>query len=197
MTGRQSGFTIIEAVIAASILLATCVAISAVLSGATRAAGAAAHSDRLVQVLTSECQRLAALPYFRSNAAAGRPDGAPAPASLVSGVFPWAHPELNTDGAYYVDASGGDEAGTFATTVTEGEVTVRRRAVFLKGDGVNPQRVGPDKLARWDCTSDAWPPASTLEISVEVSRKGHTASRLLLLSALRPSVEPSAQAAAP
>ncbi len=197
MTRRQRGFTIIEAVTAASILLATCVAISAVLSGATKAASAAAHSDRLAQVLTSECQRLAALPYFRSNAAAGRPDGSPALPSLVSEVFPWARTELNTGSAHYMDVSGGDEAGTFATTVAEDDVTVRLSAAFVGGDGVDPQRLGTDELTGWDCTSDAWPPSSTLEISIDVSRQGHTASRLLVLSALRPSLEPFAQAAAP
>lgn len=196
MTRRQRGFTIIEAVTAASILLATCVAISGVLSGATKAASVAAHSDHLEQVLESECQRLAALPYFRSNVAAGRPGGSPALPSLVSEVFPWARTELNTGVAHYVDASSGDEAGTFATTFEEHDVTVRLRAAFVRDDGVDPRHLGAEELAGWDCTSGAWPPSSALEISIEVSRQGHAASRLLVLSALRPSLEPSVRAAA-
>ena len=183
---------LVEAVVAAALLLATCVAISSVLSGALKADRSADHRDRLEQVLTSECQRLAALPYFASNAGAGRPPGAAAPDSLVAEVFPWARTALNTDDAYFVDASADAEAGTFVTTFEADGVSVQRRAAFVADERDESRRVGAAVLAGWDCTTATRPPATSLAIRIVAIAGGRSASRVLVLTALRPSVEPSA-----
>jgi hypothetical protein len=190
----QAGFTILEAVIAAALLLATCVATSGVVSSATKADGAADLRDRLEAALTRECERLAALPFSSADdGVAGSGEGASA-GSLVSEVFPFARPELDTERAYIVDSPGDDDAGTFVSISDAGDVRVRREAVFVRGDGDRPGHVGPADLVGWDCASAARPPATTLAVTVEVSARGRSAIRTLVLSALRPTVAPSGQA---
>lgn len=190
---RQAGFTILEAVIAASLLLATCAATSGLVNNATRADGAAGLGTHLQEVLAGECERLAALPFSGGDVGDARASGGAA-ASLVSDVFPFARPELDTDVAYFVDSSAGDEAGMFVSIVRRGSVRVRREAVFVSGDGDEPGHLGPADLAGWDCTSVPQTPTTTLRITVRVSDRGQSVSRTLVLSALRPEVDPSPQA---
>ena len=191
MIRPQTGFTILEVVIAASLLLATCIATSGVLSSATRADGAAELGTHLQGVLASECERLAALPFSADD---GTANGDSAPMSLVSEAFPFARPELNTDLGYFVDAPGDVDAGTFVSVAVNGPVRIRREAVFASGDGDEQGHLGSADLAGWDCTSVARPPATTLRISVQVSERGQSAARTLVLSALRPTVDPSTPA---
>ena len=196
MSRRRGAFTLVEVVIAASLLLTTCLAVSGVLSNATRAEAAAAVHDRLEVVLTSECRRLAALPYFHSCAGDGGPAGAPAPGSLVSEVFPWARPELDTGDRWFADGLGDDDAGTFVSIVAVGGVRVRRAAVFLADERDAARHLGVADLVGWGCASGARPPATTLAVTVEVSAQGRSASRTIVLTALRPSLEPSPQTSA-
>ena len=190
----QAGFTILEAVVAAALLLATCVATSGVLSGATKADGAADLRDRLEAALTRECERLAALPFSSADDGAARPGEGVAAGSLVSEVFPFARPELDTERAYFIDSSGGEDAGVFVSIKDAGAVRVRREAVFVPGDGDQSNHLGPADLVGWDCSSADQPPATTLTVTIEVSERGHSAARTLVLSALRPTVAPSGQA---
>lgn len=190
---REGAFTLVEVVVAASLLLATCLAISAVLGNATKVEGAAGARDGLESMLTSECRRLAALPFFDGD---GRPVGAPAPDSLVSEVFPWARPELDTDHCWFMDDLGGDEAGTFVSIVDVGGVRVRRDAVFLADERDATKHLDVADLVGWDCTSGARPPATSLAVTVDVSARGRSASRTMVFTALRPSLEPSSQASA-
>jgi len=189
---EQQGFTIVETVVAAAILLATCVGVSSVLSSALKADASVGRRDRLEEVLAAECQRLAALPYFEQGAGAGVAGGDPARDCLVADVFPWARSDWNTEDAFYLGASSNDPAGTFVTTRRVGEVAVRRRAVFRADERDESVGLGPGQLYGWDCAMSARPPATTLAIEVEATTGGRTASRTLLLTALRPSVEPSA-----
>ncbi len=193
---RQEAFTLVEAVIAATLLLTTCLAVSTVLGNATKAEGAAGARDGLEQILTSECRRLAALPYFRGDTGDGGPVGVTAPDSLVSEVFPWARPELDTDDRWFVDDLGGDDAGTFVSTAAVGGVRVRRDAVFLADERDAARHLRVADLARWDCASGARPPATSLAVTVEVSAQGLKVSRTMVFTALRPSLEPSPQTSA-
>jgi hypothetical protein len=193
VNGPDEAFTIVEAVVAAALLLATCIAISAVLSSATKADSAAGDRAGLEGVLASECQRLAVLPYSECDIEAGRTAGAPTPDSLVSEVFPWARPELNTDDRRFVDDVGGDAAGTFVSIVEADGIRTRRDAVFLADERDVARHLGVADLAGWDCTSGARPPASSLAVTVEVSARGRSVSRTMVLTALRPSVAPSPQ----
>jgi len=193
---RQRAFTLVEAAVAASLLLATCLAVSAVLGTATKADGAARARDGLEAILTGECRRLAALPYFDDGAGSGTPVGSPVPASLLSEVFPWARPELDTGDRWFVDDLGGDDAGTFVSTVEVGGVRVRRDAVFLVDERDAARHLGVADLDGWDCTSGARPPATSLAVTVDVSARGRSVSRTMVFTALRPSFEPSPQVSA-
>ena len=124
------------------------------------------------------------------------PVGVTAPDSLVSEVFPWARPELDTDDRWFVDDLGGDDAGTFVSTVAVGGVRVRRDAVFLADERDAARHLGVVDLARWDCASGARPPATSLAVTVEVSAQGLAVSRTVVFTALRPSLEPSPQTSA-
>jgi hypothetical protein len=110
-------------------------------------------------------------------------------------VFPFARPELNTDAAYFVDASG-DNAGTFVSIRVLGSASVRRAAMFMAGVGDESRRLGPADLGGWDCASGAQPPAATLSVLVQVSERGRTVARTMVLGALRPKVEASGPAVA-
>jgi hypothetical protein len=193
---REGAFTLVEAVVAASLLLATCVAISAVLSSAMKADGAVGDRDGLERILASECQRLAALPYYEAETEAGRPGGAPTPDSLVSEVFPWARPELNTHDRWFVDDVGGDAAGTFVSNVDTGSVRIRRDAAFIGDERDVAEHLGVADLAGWDSTSGGRPPATSLAVTVNVSARGRSVSRMVVFTALRPSLEPSPQSTA-
>jgi len=196
VSSRQGAFTLVEAVIAATLLMATCLAVTAVLSNATKAEGAAGARDRLEVALTSECRRLAVLPYFDGGFEDGRPVGAPTPDSLVAEVFPWARPELDTDHRWFVHDAGDDDAGTFVSTVDVGGFRVRRAAVFLADERDAARHLGVADLVGWDCASGARPPATNLAVTVDVSARGRSVSRTVVFTALRPSFEPSPQASA-
>ena len=185
-----------EAVITTSLLMATCLAISALLSNATKAEGAAGTRQGLELILTSECRRLAALPYFDGDSDAGRPVGAPPPDSLVAEVFPWARPELDTDDRWFVDAVGDADAGSFVSMIDVGGVRVRREAAFLADERDDAKHLGVADLAGWDCASGARPPATTLVITVEAGARGQSVYRTMAFTALRPSIEPCPQASA-
>jgi hypothetical protein len=193
---RREGFTLVEAVIASLLLLATCVAVSTVLSSATKAEGAEGARDGLEQILTTECRRLAALPYFDGGSSDGMLVGSPAPDSLVAEVFPWARPELDTDDRWFVDDGGDDEAGTFVSTLDVDGVCVRRCAVFLADGRDVARHLGVADLVGWDSTFGARPPATSLAVTVEVTARGRSVSSTMVLTALRPSFEPSPQASA-
>jgi hypothetical protein len=193
---RRGAFTLVEVTIAASLLLATCLAISAVLGTVTKAEDAAGARDGLELILTSECRRLAALPYFHGDSGEQWPVGALSPDSLVAEVFPWARPELDTVDRWFVDDLGDADAGTFVTTVDVGGVRLRRRAVFLADERDATGHLGVADLVGWDCVSGARPPATSLAVTVDVSARGRSVSRTMVFSALRPSFEPSPQPAA-
>jgi hypothetical protein len=192
MTHPRAGFTIVEAVVAAALLLATCVAVSRVLDGSIRAEASARHRVRLEEVLTSECQRLAGLPFFVESAGAGVADGPSAPDSLVAEVFPRGLSAQNSDDAFYVGTSGGDEAGTFVTRSRVGEVTLSRHAVFLEDERDGAALVSSTEVDCWDCTTGAELPATCLAVTIQAAGWGRSLSRTVLLTALRPKVEPSA-----
>ncbi len=93
-----------------------------------------------------------------------------------------------------MDDLGGDEAGTFVSIVDVGGVRVRRDAVFLADERDAAKHLGVADLVGWDCTSGARPPATSLAVTVDVSARGRSASRTMVFTALRPSLEPSPQA---
>ncbi len=136
MSSSGRGFSLIEAIVAVAVLLATCLAVSASLAVALQADRQVERRDTLEGILGSESARLASLPFRRTTAppvagVAWSPD----PRSLLGEVFPHADAGHDGDGSYHVE--GG--VGVFvASRTTEGfEIFSEARFVRRK-----PRRVG-------------------------------------------------------
>ena len=181
------GFSLLEVVIAAALLLMTVTAVSATVVGVSRAGarlGASMDADRAVR---SEAERLRALPYCAASYPQPGARGEEAP-DLVAAVFPHALTAQNAPSARYVAAAeeSGAPAGSFVTLLTRDGVVVRCVARFLAGpDG---PELGPGQLAGWDLTGSDTPPAPAL--SVVLSAEPGSRSVWVMRSAL--SVPPPA-----
>jgi type II secretory pathway pseudopilin PulG len=158
-----TGFTLLEVVVAAGLLLMTVAAVTgcvtAVSRGGTRLQ-ASMDADRAVRTVAD---RLRGLPFC----ATAYPDpGAPrglAAADLVAAVYPHATASENTETARY-DAVGDEDvaAGSFVTLMDDGGVQVRCVARFLsRMDGV---ALGPAELDGWSADLDSSPPGAALVV---------------------------------
>jgi type II secretory pathway pseudopilin PulG len=188
MMPHSRGFSLIEAVVAASILLLTCAAVSVTFTATLRAKRAVDRRSALESAADSECERLTALPFWR-RVTSSTPL---TPTSLVAEVFPHARSECNTLDASYLSASGPGGPGTFVTRTRVNGVSVQRIATFLAG-ARGEETPLPDHVLRgwavWDGASV--PPATTLCLAIRVSLAEHVVTRDIELVAVRPSVEPS------
>jgi type II secretory pathway pseudopilin PulG len=181
---RRSGFSLIETVIAAAVLLLTCVAVGGTLGAVLRAESAVRERSALEQVLAAESARLSALPFFVPVAP---PEGA-APgdvpsASLLAVVFPHAHPESNSPAAFYCDGPGPGAPGSFVTLVDADGCALRREARFVVGAGSEWHVVQPAALQGWAVWAGRQVPATTVEIALSTRSGTRTASTSLLLGA--------------
>ena len=191
LSARRHGFSLIEALVAVAILGMACVAVSGVLGTVLHAERSVERRRHLEAVLAAEGERLAALPYYRR---ADDSEGPATPASLLGEVFPHALPAGNAPEAYYADGSGAAPAGTFVSDVLADDLTVHRvsRFVAVSPPGLEPVALG--SLAAWAVWTDAVPPSGLIEVELQASWRGLVVERRLVLSAVPPSVAPSAVA---
>jgi hypothetical protein len=182
-SGRPcGGFSLLEVVIAATLLFMTVTAVSAAVVGVSRAGARLQASMQADRAVRSEEERLRALPYCAVSypqPGAGRGESGP---DLVAAVFPHAVMAQNAPSARYVAAADDSSvpAGSFVTLVTRDGVVVRCVARFLAGpDG---PELGPAQLAGWDVAESGAPPAQSL--SVELSADPGGRSVRLVQSAL-------------
>ena len=188
---RRSGFSLIEAVVASAVLLLTCTAVGGTLVTVLRAERIVRQRSELEEVLAAESARLASLPFFlRAEPPQGEAQGDLRPSSLVAVVFPHARPESNSPAAYYCEGLGGGTPGSFVTLVDADGVALRREARFVVGEGTHWEGVTPEALEGWAVWAGDRLPASMLEIVLSVRCGDRTASRSLLLGALRARVVP-------
>jgi len=188
---RRSGFSLIEAVVAAAVLLLTCVAVGGTLAAVLRAERAVRQRSALQQVLVAESARLTSLPFFVQ--AAPPQDVAAAdlrPSSLLAVVFPHARPESNSSAACYCDGRGPGTPGSFVTLVDADGVALRRETRFVVGGGTHWEVVMPVALEGWAVWAGRQVPATTVEIALSARSGSRTASTNLLLGALRAKVAP-------
>jgi Tfp pilus assembly protein PilV len=174
-TGRRcDGFSLLEVMIAAALLLMTVTAVSAAVVGVSRAGARLQGSMDADRAVRSEAERLRALPYCAvSYPQPGAGRGASAP-DLVAAVFPHAVMAQNAPSARYVSAAdaSGAPAGSFVTLVTRDGVVVRCVARFLAGpDG---PELEPEQLAGWDLAGSDAPPAPTLSVSLSPDHGGRS-----------------------
>ena len=166
---RDAGFTLLEVVVAAGILLVTITAVTAAVVSAARSGArleASMDCDRAARVVA---QRLRLLPYCAGvypQPVGGRGDLA---RDVVAAVFPHASPGENTGTARFLPSEGaeGEEAGSFVTLWTADGVQVKCVARFLAAPG--GQQLGPEALRGWDAAVSVAPPAAALSIRISTA----------------------------
>lgn len=192
MTRSASGFSLIEAVIAAGVLLATCAAVSAAVGSVARAGARLDLVRRADAAATSEEARLRALPYVRATPSPGSAgEGAGAP-SLLAEVFPHGLVVLNDAEACYQPDSGPGSAACFVSRTVCGGMTLVRRAWFVTGLTADGEPVGAARVDGWAVWRGETPPAARLAVELVVVAGGVRRQRSFLVDALRPSAAPEA-----
>ncbi len=189
-----SGFSLLEAVIAAGLLLATVTAVSLSVGAAARASARLERTMEADRAVRSVAERLRSLPFCAPALPA--PTGGPA-ADLVAAVFPHAATWKNTAAARYAGAGGDpdDEPGSFVSIWDEDGLQVRCTAWFLGApDG---PRLVPEDVTGWDVESSAAPPGPTLEVAVSAAAPGGVRSVRLIVSALPPASDSPPSESAP
>lgn len=189
MSSSRRGFSLIEAIVAVAVLLATCLAVSASLTVALQADRQVERHAALEEILGSESARLASLPFRRTTAApvvglAWSPD----PRSLLGEVFPHAGAGHNGGGSYHVE--GGVGVFVARRTVEDFEIVSETRFVRRGDDGW--MAVPAASLQGWSVWGTQPLPAATVELRLTTSRGSATASAQMILGALRTRVSPVA-----
>lgn len=185
----RRGFSLIEALVAVAVLLATCLAVSTSLTVALRADQQVERRAELEEILGSESARLASLPFRRTTAApvtsvAWSPD----PRSLLGEVFPHALAEDSSGGAYHVKGS----VGVFVTRrVLEG-VEIVSEARFVRRGDAGWMPVPATSMQGWSVWGTQPPPAATVDLRLTTTQGSATASAQMILGALRTRVDPVA-----
>jgi len=194
-TGRAAGFTLIEAIVAAAILLLTSAGVTGAVTASLRAHGIEAAQTRLEQRVQAEAARLGALPYVLPAPPPGIEGYDPGAArSLLQAVFPHALAASNTTAAFFTPASPGAPA-TFTTVADHEWGSLRVAASFVTAaDGVW-EPAAAAAVEGWAVWLNDTPPAPAVLVTVRSSSSGspaHAAEVTLVLDGLRPMVsEPS------
>jgi type II secretory pathway pseudopilin PulG len=183
LTGGKRGFSLVEALVAAAILLLICLSVTGTVLATMDARSVLDRRLYLEQAADAERVRLTALPYVR-------PVLAPIPenewraseTSLVAEVFPHAQPEYNNGDASF----GADQEGAlFVTRALRDGVTLERTARFVRRTPSNWVRLSMADLPRW-AMWESRPPATTLEITLVATQDGRSVTRLMRVTALAP-----------
>ena len=188
----RPGFSLIEALVAAAILLATCLTASVILVNALNAGRLVDRRAAVDEVLASERARLAVLPYYAL--AAAPVDGAsswdPDAPSLLAQVFPHALTSRNTTAAFYRDDGGGGVE--FVTQRTLRGVSIRCEARFVQSTDTGWAVLPAASVAGWAIWQPAALPAAAVEVRLIATAGTRTSALELRFGALPPTVEKAA-----
>jgi len=188
---RGTGFSLIEALVAAAILLATCLTASAILLNAMGAGRLMDRRAAVDEVLASERARLAVLPYYALTAAPV--DGAswwdPEAPSLLAQVFPHGLASRNTASAFYREDR---EGAVFVTQRTLCGVDIRCEARFVRWDRTGWTALPVASVAGWAVWQSAALPAAAVEVRLIATAGTRTSALWMRLGALPPTVEKAA-----
>ncbi len=186
VAGRQSsvaGFSLLEVVVAAGLLLMTIAAVTACITSVSRGEArlqTAMEADRAVCAVAERLRGLQFCAAAYPDSAAVRGLGA---GDLVATVFPHARAAQNTETARYVAFEDADvAAGSFVTLLEEGGVDVRCVARFLVSEGGAALSAGD--LDGWSASNGIASPGAALEVRLTAVGSGATRSVLLTRSAL-------------
>jgi hypothetical protein len=183
LTTGARGFSLIEALIAAAILLLICLSVTGTVLATMNARRVLDRRLSLEQAAEAERVRLAALPYVR-------PVLAPIPGnewradqkSLVAEVFPHARPEYNTGHASFGEDA---EGALFVTRDVKDGVSLERRARLVRKRPSSWVRLATADHPRW-AMWESRPPATTLEITLIATQDGRSVTRTMRVNALAP-----------
>lgn len=180
-----AGFSLLEVVVAAALLLMTIAAVTACVtsSGAAKARlQATMDADRAARAVA---ERLRSLPFCAATLPALNSARGSAATDLVAAVFPHARVAENTESARYIVAAGteGDAPpGSFITLAEVGGVEVRCVTVFFASEG--SVALGAAELDGWSVGEMAVPPGAVLLVRVTAASHGAVRTVSVMRSAL-------------
>lgn len=165
------GFSLLEVVIAAGLLLLTVASVSVAVANVSHAGRRAEAAMRVDASLESELARLASLP-FCAVTLPSVPVGDPTAASdLLAAVFPDAGgPRDSADARYVLADEGGVPGGSFVTRFDQDGVSVTCVARFRHHPGGS--WLAAADVAGWDLAVSSRPPAPLLVVEVTAAAQG-------------------------
>jgi hypothetical protein len=162
---QAAGFSLLEVVIAAGLLLLTVTSVTAAVASVSHSGRRAAATMQADGVLESVISHLASLPFCAEALPAG-PAGDPTAATdLLAAVFPHADAPRGTAAARYLPTDeDGIPGGSFLTCFDQDGVQVTCVARFRRQAGGT--WLAPADLAGWDLAASVRPPAPVLVVDV-------------------------------
>ena len=166
----RHGFTLVEVVIAASLLLLTVACATPLLIGSQRTAARESRATEARRLAQSTVERLRSLPFGPARTApAAQPDGC-----AVAALFPHADQGRNGPDAFIVLADGGPWlAGTFVTRRRVGVYLVTTESRFATAAAGGFAAVSTARLAGYDSPAGDELPSGALVVTVNVSWTEH------------------------
>jgi hypothetical protein len=171
---RRGGFTLLEVVVAAGILLVTIAAVTFCVVNVSRAGARLERTMDADRAVRQVAQRLRLLPFCSGSYPQAASASGTHPGDLIAAVFPHADLAQNIPEACYIAAAVWEEepAGSFVTLLSEEGVRVKCFARFLAGP--NGTELGAEALGGWDRVTATAPPAPTLSLTLSVAGSGRS-----------------------
>lgn len=164
----RHGFTLVEVVVAASVLLLTVICATPLLTGSQRAASRESNAGEARRLAQSTVERLRSLPLAppslsQTTTTAGL-DGC-----VIGALFPHADPARNGPDDFVVLADGGPwPAGTFVTRRRAGTYLVTTETRFIAAMAGGLAAVSTTRLAGYDSSTGRELPSGALAVAVHV-----------------------------
>jgi hypothetical protein len=166
----EAGFSLLEVVVAAALLLLTVTATTACVTAVSRAGQRLEGEMAADRALASVTARLRCLPFCPSALPAPAAECGPGASDLVSAVFPHARADGGTEEGYFVAVSeDGIPAGSFVTSLSADGVRIVCVARFRDAAG---GWLGPDDLAGFDVHTAGRVPAAALALDLRATASG-------------------------
>lgn len=163
------GLTLIEVMIAASLLLLTVVCATPLLVGSRWTASREGHAGEAGRLAASRLERLSSLAFGPSSSATGG-EAAGATNCVVTALFPHAHAALNGVDDFFVLAGGEPWAvGSFVTRRREGPFAITTESRFGVATAAGFAPVAASRLAGYASATGGALPSGALLVTVQVS----------------------------
>jgi Tfp pilus assembly protein PilV len=173
----QSGFSLLEVLIAAILLTCVGTATTALTLVSGHQIGAAARASLAQEVAASTLERLRSLPFASSF------DGAPSAASIVQELFPHAIVARNQDDAFVSLSTAGGGA-TFTTRNAMQGVAVTTEATFVRSGRTGWLCVPSSAVEGYAADEAAVLPGDALSVKVSVQWVAGSSPHTYVLEAI-------------